>query len=272
MSSSYPLSILFDYDATRSLITDPSQLDPLLDTEEGRASCCAFKRTFKHYPEKFLEMELDRRNRCTTNGVNYVPPKLSDSADATFERIKKMNRAIKTSQEKKRRLAMTPQERRKISAKRAESRRRKLSRETEEDTKQRLDVGASYRKGYRERKFEAECKKRYMKYPQRGDGDTISMVRARRREHRDMIESRWFELNENGYPQDNVPDPYSFGDVVLQCHARRARGMKGHASRDSYKKTLRACLKCKKRDVAKKVYKNGRVLCFDCEYGHNKGR
>jgi len=219
MSSSYPLSILFDYDATRSLITDPSQLDPLLDTEEGRASCCAFKRTFKHYPEKFLEMELDRRNRCTTNGVNYVPPKLSDSADATFERIKKMNRAIKTSQEKKRRLAMTPQERRKISAKRAESRRRKLSRETEEDTKQRLDVDASYRKGYRERKFEAECKKRYMKYPQRGDGDTISMVRARRREHRDMIESRWFELNENGYPQDNVPDPYSFGDVVLQCHA-----------------------------------------------------
>src|SRR5210317_738604 len=100
MSSSCPLSILFDYDATRSLISNPSQLNYLIDTEEGWASFCAFKRIFKQYPDTFLKREHDRRNRCEENGVAYVPPKITDSANATVERIKKLNRAIESAKKK----------------------------------------------------------------------------------------------------------------------------------------------------------------------------
>jgi hypothetical protein len=262
--NSCPLHLIFSPSDHLSLITDPTQLNCT------REEASAFKCIFKHLPATFLKMELDRRNRCADNGVRYLPPKIFDSVDATFDRVKKLNRAIEAAQKQKRRLAMTPQERREVSAKRAESRRHKLSRETEEDRKQRLKCNASYIKGHRERKFEADCKKRYMKYRRREEEDTISVVRARRREYRDMIKSRWLELNANGYPQDNVPDPYSFGDVVLQCHARRARREKGHSRMDSYNKTLRACLKCKERKVKKTSYKNGYVLCYDCEYGKTR--
>jgi chromatin segregation and condensation protein Rec8/ScpA/Scc1 (kleisin family) len=139
--SSCPLSILFDSFATRSLISNPSQLHYLLDTEEGWASFCAFKRIFKQYPDTFLKREHDRRNRCEENGVAYVPPKITDSADATKERIKKLNRAIKSAKQRVRRKEMTEKDRKELSAKRSAARMEKISRESEGDKKQRLKRG-----------------------------------------------------------------------------------------------------------------------------------
>ena len=155
--ASCPLHLIFS--PSGSLMTDPTQLNCT------REEASAFKCIFKHLPATFLKMELDRRNRCADNGVRYLPPKIFDSVDATFDRVKKLNRAIEAAQKQKRRLAMTPQERREVSAKRAESRRHKLSRETEEDTKQRLKCNASYMKEHRELKFEADCKKGYINAP-----------------------------------------------------------------------------------------------------------
>jgi hypothetical protein len=130
--SSCPLSILFECDASRSLTRDPSKLHIiLLDTEEGRASFCAFKRIFNQHPDTFLKREHDRRNRCEENGVAYVPPKITDSADATKERIKKLNRAIKSAKQRVRRKEMTEKDRKELSAKRSAARMEKISRESE---------------------------------------------------------------------------------------------------------------------------------------------
>ena len=184
--SSCPLSILFDCDATRSLITDPSQLHYLLDTEEGWASCCAFKRIFKHYPDTFLKMEHDRRNRCEENGVTYVPPKITDSVDATKERINELNRAIKSAKKRVSRKEMPEKDRKELSAKRSAARMEKISRESEGDKKQRLKREADWKQNQRDRKFEAQCNMFNAPCPPpRKSNDTATTIRAQRKTSRD---------------------------------------------------------------------------------------
>jgi hypothetical protein len=184
--SSCPLSILFDYDATRSLISNPSQLHYLLDTEEGWASFCAFKRIFKQYPDTFLKREHDRRNRCEENGVAYVPPKITDSADATKERIKKLNRAIKSAKQRVRRKEMTEKDRKELSAKRSAARMEKISRESEGDKKQRLKREADWKKNQGDHKFEAQCNMFQAPCPPpRKSNDTATTIRAQRKISRD---------------------------------------------------------------------------------------
>ena len=258
---SCPLHLIFS--PSGSLITDPTQLNCTWEEDIS-----AFKRIFHHFPDKFLEMELGRRNRCTTNGVNYVPPKLFDSADATFERIKKLNRAIKTAKQKKDRLKMPPKKRKEVSAKRAESRRQKISCEGGGDKTQRLKHNADYIKGYRERIFDADCKKQSVEYPSREECDTMSTVRGRRRLCRAKMEEGWFEKNKYGHLKRLAPDPDEFGDPVLQNDARLARSRTCYGPGDAARKKMRPCLGCKKKEVYKDSYKEGYVLCSDCRSMH----
>jgi hypothetical protein len=180
--SSHPLSIIFDCDGSRSLITDPLQLNYLVTTEEGVAFC----RDFGHYPPAFLKIENRLRTRCEGNGVTYVPPKITDSVDATFERIKKLNRAIKSAKQKLRRNAMPEKDRKELSAKRSAARIEKLSRESEGDKKQRLKREADWKQKQSDRQFEAKCNKFKVPCPPpRTDDDTAATIRAKRKISRD---------------------------------------------------------------------------------------
>ena len=186
MSSSCPLSILFDYDATRSLISDPSQLDHLLNTEEGRASFRAFKCTFGRRPASFLSIENRLRTRCEENGVTYVPPKITDSVDATKKRIYGLNRAIKSAKKRVRRKEMPEKDRKELSAKRSAARMEKISRESEGDKKQRLKREADWKKNQGDHKFEAQCNTFNAPCPPpRKSNDTATTIRAQRKTSRD---------------------------------------------------------------------------------------
>jgi len=179
--SSCPLSIIFDYDGPRSLIRDPLQLNYKQLTEGA-----AFKRIFKHYPDTFLEMEHDRRNRCEENGVAYVPPKITDSVDATVERIKKLTRAIKSAKQNARRKEMTEKDRKELLAKRSAARMEKISRESEGDKKQRLKREAECKRNQRDHKFEAQCNAWNAPCPPpRKSTDTATTIRAQRKASRD---------------------------------------------------------------------------------------
>ena len=140
----------------------------------------------------------------------YVPPKITDSVDATQKRIYKMNRAIKSAKQKLRRNAMSADERlvklmrrrkkisdmpendrKELSAKRSADRMEKISQESEGDKKQRLKREADWKKNQGDRKFEAQCKSNNAPCPPpRGHNNTATMIRAERKISRDAIKGQ----------------------------------------------------------------------------------
>ena len=97
---SSPLYLIFSSDGL--LTTEPDSQLSHINKESRREEEEEFKRNFNVAPSQFLRTELSIRKRCRDNGVQYIPPKLSDSVDATVERKRLLNRAIRTAQEKRR--------------------------------------------------------------------------------------------------------------------------------------------------------------------------
>jgi hypothetical protein len=181
--SSNPLSLIFEDDG--SLMTK----DKSWSISEAHAA--DFNRTFGQYPPTFLKIENRLRTRCEENGVTYVPPKITDSVAATFERIKKLNRAIKSAKQKLSRNAMPEKDRKELSAKRSADRMEKISRESVGDKKKRLKREANWKQKQRDRQFEAQCKRNNVPCPPpRKENDTAATIRAERKMSRDAIKGQ----------------------------------------------------------------------------------
>ena len=140
----------------------------------------------------------------------YVPPKITDSVDATQKRIYKMNRAIKSAKQKLRRNAMSADERlaklmrrrkkisdmpendrKELSAKRSADRMEKISQESVGDQKKRLKREADWKQKQRDRKFEAQCTSNNAPCPPpRKHNNTATMIRAERKISRDAIKGQ----------------------------------------------------------------------------------
>ena len=184
-----PLSLIFGCDG---FLVPPKELNNLSSPINNVPTILrfAFKQIFVHYPERFLRIEHSLQIRCYKLGVEYIPPKPTDSAEKTLKRKASMNRAIKSAARKLRRESMTKEERKKASAEGAERRRKKTSNESVADRKKRLKNEADRRKKQGDRKFAKLCRMRKVPCPPpRKDGDTGSMTRSARKICRDAIDS-----------------------------------------------------------------------------------
>ena len=264
--SSCPLSVIFDCDATRSLISDPSQLDHLLNTEEGRASFRAFQCTFGRDPSSFLSTENRLRRRCEENGVTYVPPKITDSVDATKKRIYGLNSAIKSAKKRVSRKEMPEKDRKELSAKRSTARMEKISRESEGDKKQRLKREADWKKNQGDRKFEAQCNTFNAPCPPpRKSNDTATTIRAQRKISRDA--NRFAFANKKRAPPSGTIFPWD--DKEWEDDPKRYEKKPGKGPFNSYKRcTWRSTLPGKTNGKRCTCYVKQGGYC----YGHGADR
>jgi hypothetical protein len=137
--------------------------------------------------------------------VAYVPPKITDSADATKERIKKLNRAIESAKERVSRKEMPEKDRKELSAKRSAARMEKISRESEGDKKQRLKREADWKKNHGDRKFEAQCNTFNAPCPPpRKSNDTAATIRAQRKTSRDAKANRFAFAKKRAPPSGTI--------------------------------------------------------------------
>ena len=211
-------------------------------------------RIFKHYPDTFLEMEHDRRNRCEENGVAYVPPKITDSVDATVERIKKLTRAIKSAKQNARRKEMTEKDRKELLAKRSAARMEKISRESEGDKKQRLKREADWKKNQGDHKFEAQCNACNAPCPPpRKSNDTATTIRAQRKTSRDA--NRFAFTKKRAPPSGTIfpwdkereDDPKRYEEKFINPYNSYKRAKWG-SPRNSYIQTMQVALNPSRRD------------------------
>ena len=154
ISSPPPLSLIF---------TSAGSLHKIYESDTGAVALCSpcgregwdgeqwndyfakveqFKQNFLVAPSLFRLIEYRLEKKCKEHGLVYIAPRLTDSIEETNLRKKRLNRAIKTAAQKKRRENMSDHERAHLIAGEIERRHKRQSNETEMERKTEAKVSA----------------------------------------------------------------------------------------------------------------------------------
>ncbi len=187
----FPLALFFSSDGALSLSGSPGEQTFSINykwhaSSSHKEQIALFNQYYGVPPSRFAHDEIKLRDRCTRNGVTYIPPRTTDSVEQTQARRYTMNRALKTLAQKRKRENMSDVDRAIAIDGDIIRRRKRQLKESSEDRQDRLKREAAIERARRERAFEGECKEQDVQYtsPKNITNETPQMRRARRKKIR----------------------------------------------------------------------------------------